>query len=84
MHVSNPVAPQYWHSLRIVSKRGSRKEHVAKHPSSYAAQLSAFVDAILRGTPFPTHVDDAIANMEVIDACYSAAGLAPRKPVLTQ
>ena len=30
--------------------------------------------------PFPTGVDDAIANMRVIDACYAAAGLPRREP----
>ena len=80
MQVSNPVMPQVWHRLRIDSEHGSHTEQVARRPSSYGAQLGAFADAILRGTPFPTHVDDAIANMDVIDACYTAAGLDPRRP----
>lgn len=78
MQVFNPILPQVYHSLRITTSAGKRTERVARKPSSYLAQLTAFRDAVLHGTPFPTHVDDAVANMRVIDACYRAAGLAPR------
>jgi predicted dehydrogenase len=78
MQVFNPILPQVYHSLRISTAKGKRRERVARKPSSYLAQLTAFRDAVLHGTPFPTHVDDAVANMRVIDACYRAAGLAPR------
>lgn len=80
MQVFNPLAPQYRHSLKVRSKLGRRKEQVPRHPSSYLAQLRAFTGAVLRGEPFPTGVDDAIANMRVIDACYAAAGLPRREP----
>jgi predicted dehydrogenase len=80
MDVNNPVSPQYFHRLRVRSTRGRRTERVAKRPSTYAAQLQAFADAVLRRQPFPTNVDDAIANMRVIDACYAAAGLPRREP----
>jgi predicted dehydrogenase len=80
MRVTNPYAPQYFHSLEVRTRKGRRKETVAKQPSSYAAQLQAFADAALRGHAFPTHADDAIANMRVIDACYAAAGLPRREP----
>ena len=53
---------------------GPRKE------ATYLHQLRAFTGAVLRGEPFPTTVDDAIANMTAIDACYRAAGLEPRSP----
>lgn len=81
MEVSNPIMPQLWHRLSVRSANASRVEKVAKQPSSYAAQLQAFTGAVLRGESFPTHVDDAIANMRVIDACYAAAGLPRREPV---
>jgi predicted dehydrogenase len=80
MQVSNPVAPQYRHQLVVRSARGRRTETVARRPSSYEAQLQAFAAAVSRGEPYPTHVDDAIANMRVIDACYAAAGLPRREP----
>lgn len=77
----NPLAPQYMHGITIrAGRRIVRKEQVAKMPSSYAAQLQSFADAVLHGATYPTNVDDAIANMRVIDACYVAAGLAPRTP----
>jgi predicted dehydrogenase len=80
MSALNPLAPQYMHSLTVRSTRGKRKERVDRQPSSYLAQLRAFCGAVLRGEPFPTDVDDAIANMRVIDACYTAAGLQRREP----
>lgn len=76
----NPYAPQYAHRLVIRSAKGRRIEHVARQPSSYAAQLQAFCAAVLRGAAYPTGVDDAVANMRVIDACYAAAGLPRREP----
>jgi len=78
MQVFNPILPQVYHRLRISTAAGKRSERVPRQPSSYLAQLTAFRDAVLHGTPFPTHVDDSVANMRVIDACYLAAGLAPR------
>ncbi|MCW5891660.1 MAG: Gfo/Idh/MocA family oxidoreductase [bacterium] len=71
--VINPIAPQFWHRLSVRTARERRAERVAG-PSSYAGQLRAFVDAIRRGTPFPTTPEDAVANMRVIDAIYAAAG----------
>jgi predicted dehydrogenase len=81
MQAFNPVAPQFHHSLIVRSKRGRRKEQVARQPSSYLAQLQAFTGAILRGASYSTNVDDAVANMRVIDACYGAAGLPRREPL---
>ena len=80
MEVTNPLMPQLWHRLTIRSSRGARNERVSRSPSSYAAQLQAFADAVLNGTSVPTDVPDAIANMRVIDACYAAAGLPRREP----
>jgi predicted dehydrogenase len=78
MRVFNPILPQVYHRLSIATAAGKRTERVNRQPSSYLAQLMAFRDAVTLGAPFPTHVDDAVANMRVIDACYRAAGLAPR------
>jgi predicted dehydrogenase len=80
LEVSNPLAPQYFHRIRVHSMSGTRAEKVERRPSSYASQLRAFVAAVRRGESFPTNVDDAVANMRVIDACYRAAGLPPREP----
>jgi predicted dehydrogenase len=80
MQAFNPIMPQYFHSLKIRSAQGRRKEHVAKEPGSYSAQLRAFADAVLKGAPIRTGPEDSIANMRVIDACYEAAGMKRREP----
>lgn len=78
--VFNPLAPQYYHRVTVRSGRGRRREAIDRQPSSYRAQLQVFVDAVQLGTPIATGVDDAVANMRVIDACYVAAGLPRRMP----
>ena len=81
LRVSNPIMPQYKHRIVVRKTTGAkRKEKVAPYPSTYAAQLQAFADAVLRNQPFPTNIDDAVANMTVIDQCYAAAGMKPRQP----
>ena len=50
--------------------------------SSYNFQLRALADVLLRGAPVVTNLDDAIANMDVIDAAYLAAGLPLREPTV--
>ncbi|CAJ1501378.1 Gfo/Idh/MocA family oxidoreductase [[Mycobacterium] kokjensenii] len=75
----NPLMPQYFHRLRVRSARGRRVERFS-HRASYAYQLDAFADAVLRGAPVRTTPQDAIENMSVIDAIYTAAGLPLRHP----
>ncbi|BBX14113.1 oxidoreductase [Mycobacterium novum] len=75
----NPLMPQYFHRLRVRSEQGGRVERFG-HRASYAYQLDAFADAVLRGVPVRTTPEDAIENMTVIDAIYTAAGLAVRQP----
>jgi predicted dehydrogenase len=79
MRVTNLTGPQMFHRIKVKVGGASRVEHVTKEPT-YLFQLRAFAGAVLRGEPFPTDLHDAIANMEVIDACYRAAGLEPRSP----
>jgi predicted dehydrogenase len=71
--VINPIAPQFFHRLRVTTTAGRRVERVAGEPS-YDAQLRAFVAAVRDGAPFPTDPPDAVANMRAIDAVYAAAG----------
>lgn len=49
--------------------------------STYTYQLKALTDALRNGAPFLTTVEDGIANMEIIDACYEAAGFPVRGSV---
>ena len=83
MRVANPIAPHFWHRLRVRTARGTIAERVPGD-ATYTHQLRAFVEAVRRGTPVPTDPRDAIANMRVIDAIYRAAGLQPRGPVASE
>jgi hypothetical protein len=38
---------------------------------------------VREGAPLPIDIDDAVANMRLIDACYEAAGLQPRPRMQT-
>ena len=65
---------------RLIIRTGDhteRVEHLGTR-SSYHYQLDALTAAIRQATPFPTDPADAVANLELIDACYRKAGLAPR------
>lgn len=64
------------------TESGETVEHHGR-TSTYTHQLRALHRAIRDGEPFPTTVDDGIANMELIDACYRAAGLPVRESSLS-
>ena len=78
--LGTPIAPQYFHRVRVTSASGARSERV-NDGTSYGHQLAAFARAVRKGEPFPTTADAAVKNMAVIDAIYRAAGLEPRRPV---
>lgn len=63
--------------LIIRASGGERVEHLGTR-SSYHYRLEALTAAVRRGTPFPTDAADGVRNLELVDACYRAAGLAPR------
>ncbi|MFI5609482.1 Gfo/Idh/MocA family protein [Amycolatopsis sp. NPDC051903] len=76
----NPISPSLYHRLSIRRSGGSREVvHFTRRPT-YAFQLEAFADAVLRDGPVPTSPADAIETMTVLDSIYSAAGLRPRVP----
>ncbi len=77
LRVFNPIAPQYASWLTVRSGGTRRTEIPARRPT-YAYQLDAFCDAVLRGRPAPTTPQDAVANMSIIDAVYRAANMRPR------
>lgn len=82
MLANNPLAPQaegtFGASVITVETADGIERHVAATTSTYFHQLVAFRDAIVDGTTFPTTADDAVRNMEIVDACYRAAGLQVR------
>ena len=79
LRILNPWMPQLFHRLRVETPNGSRSERLGG-PGSYTCQLKAFVRAVRDGAPVPTDLDDAVANMALIDEAYRAAGLEPRVP----
>jgi len=77
LDVFNPLGPQVYHRLKRTTGKGSQIERLTREPT-YLFQLRAFERAVREGAPFPTHVDDAVANMKLIDAVYQKSGLGPR------
>jgi predicted dehydrogenase len=78
MLATNPLAPQNGGALLTVETDSGKIVHEVDPSATYFHQLVAFREAIVNGAPFPTTADDGVRNMEVIDACYRAAGLEPR------
>lgn len=77
--VRNPLAPQLF-GHAVYRRDGARRVDRAERTPSYTYQLEVFRDAVRDGAPFASTVDDAIANMAVIDALYDAAGVTPHTP----
>ena len=61
----------------MTTAAGTRTEELGRR-SSYTYQLEAFAAHLRIGAPLPTGADDAVANMQLIDDCYRAAGLPPQ------
>jgi predicted dehydrogenase len=81
LEVENPFIPQRGNKLTITSGGKTRTESTTTEPS-YNFQLRALADVLLRGAPVVTNLNDAIGNMDVIDAAYLAAGLPLREPTV--
>ena len=62
----------------VVSGPGAKRVEELGTRSSYTYQLEALAAHLRDGAPIVTDADDAVANMELIDEVYRAAGLAPR------
>jgi predicted dehydrogenase len=75
--VDNPTAPQGGSTITL-ERNGTLETHPVERSTTYFHQLAAFRDAVFHAKPFPTTAEDAVRNMEVVDACYRAAGLTPR------
>lgn len=79
IQVEGFVKPQDGNTLTLTNDAGVTTVEVPTQPTSYAAQLAVFVDAVRNGTPVLTGPDDSVAMMRAIDALYRAAGLEPRE-----
>lgn len=73
----NFVLPQMDDRLVMRTDAGERTERLGTR-SSYEYQLEAFAARVRQGTPLPLDARDALETMQLVDACYEAAGLAPR------
>ncbi len=78
LHVENPLVPQGGTRMVVTGPSGE-VAHTVSEESTYLCQLRAFRDAVLHGGPNVTPVVDGVARMQLIDACYRAAGL-PERP----
>lgn len=79
--VKNPLAPHSGHSLELTRDGETTSEQVDGF-ATYRHQLIEFVAAVRTRSPLPTMGADAIANMQLIDAVYRAAGLPVRGTLL--
>ena len=73
----NFVEPHHDDRIIVTTAAGTRTEELGRR-SSYTYQLEAFAAHLRDGAPLPTDADNAVANMQLIDDCYRAAGLTPR------
>ena len=81
----NFVLPQLDDRINVLTIDDGRTERRVEHlgtRTSYTYQLEAFTRAIRDGSPMLTDLDDAVANMQMIDDCYAGLGFGPR-PVTT-
>ena len=78
MLATNPLAPQNGGALLTVDTADGTATTEVERSATYTHQMVAFRDAIVDGVAFPTTADDGVRNMEIVDACYRAAGLEPR------
>ena len=74
LSVFNPLVPHLFHRLTLRTAAGKKTEKVAGD-STYVCQLRAFAAHVGGGERMPTDAAHGVANMQVIDAVYDAAGL---------
>ena len=79
IHVPDFPRPHEDDTLVLRDDRGEHVEHLGNR-SSYTYQLEAFAAAVRDGGPVVTDADSSVRVMELVDASYLAAGLAPRQP----
>ena len=69
--------PHLGDTIEVTGPDGTRVEELGRR-SSYTYQLEALAAHLRDGTPLITDADDAVANMELVDEVYRAAGLSAR------
>src|SRR6266540_3435358 len=74
---ANFALPTMDDRVTITTPGGRRVERLGTRPT-YTYQLEALRAHLRDAVPLPIDADDALATMELIDACYHAAGFQPR------
>jgi predicted dehydrogenase len=64
--------------LMITDASGTTREEHLGTGTSYTHQLAALAETLQRGTTFLVDVEDAVANADLVDSVYHAAGLTTR------
>ena len=87
VRAENFAVPHLDDRITVVTEDG-RSEHRVEHlgtKTSYTYQLEYLTGAIRDGSPMMTDLDDAVANMDMIDACYAdlGFGVRPRSTINT-
>jgi len=77
LEMQNPLAPHLGHSITIAADTGTATETV-EGQSTYDHQLAHVIDVLSASAPMVTGGEDAIHQMQAIDAIYTAAGMSPR------
>jgi predicted dehydrogenase len=72
-----PFQPHFFHRLAVRSEGGRRVERFSRQPS-YVWQLRSFAAAARGLAPVLTTAADAVANLRVMEAVYTKAGLKAR------
>lgn len=75
--VHNFIKPRDDDRLTITTEHGTTVEHHGTR-ASYTYQLEAFANHVQHAMPLPLNIEDAVANMALIDEAYRAAGMQPR------
>jgi predicted dehydrogenase len=78
IRIFNPVMPHLVSFMRVRGRNGGRRISDIDREPTYTHQLRAFRDAVTEGAEVITHPDWSVANMQVVDDCYRAAGMEPR------
>ena len=72
LSIRNPLAPHMGHAFRLI-KDGITTDQQFTTRSTYALQLEAFRDAIVKGASVPTRGADSLATMHMLEAIQNAA-----------
>ena len=76
----NPFTAEQGALMVIERPDGTREEERADLVSSWFCQANAFARLVRGWSGGPVPAWDAVANMQVVDAVYRAAGMEPRMP----